>query len=51
VPINIYAKAKKMAGITVKEFVEACKEATGGNINVKYLDWRPSGYVEVYSDP
>ncbi|XP_048139116.1 probable UDP-arabinose 4-epimerase 2 isoform X2 [Rhodamnia argentea] len=38
-------------GKSVKEFVEACKIATGADIKVKYLDRRPGDYAEVYSDP
>lgn len=38
-------------GRSVKEFVEACKKATGVNIKVEYLDRRPGDYAEVYSDP
>lgn len=38
-------------GRSVKEFVKACKEATGVNINVEYLSRRPGDYAEVYSDP
>jgi len=38
-------------GSSVKEFVEACKEATGVNVSVSYLDRRPGDYAEVYSDP
>lgn len=38
-------------GRSVKEFVEACKEATGVNVTVEYLDRRPGDYAEVYSDP
>ncbi|KAK6932020.1 NAD(P)-binding domain [Dillenia turbinata] len=38
-------------GRSVKEFVEACKKATGANIKVEYLDRRPGDYAEVYSDP
>ncbi|KAK3405081.1 probable UDP-arabinose 4-epimerase 2 isoform X1 [Eucalyptus grandis] len=38
-------------GKSVKEFVEACKIATGVNIKVEYLDRRPGDYAEVYSDP
>ncbi|ONK74433.1 uncharacterized protein A4U43_C03F6160 [Asparagus officinalis] len=38
-------------GRSVKEFVEACMEATGVNVNVKYLNRRPGDYAEVYSDP
>lgn len=35
----------------MKEFVEACKEATGVNVNTEYLSRRPGDYAEVYSDP
>jgi UDP-arabinose 4-epimerase len=35
----------------VKEFVDACKKATGVDIKVEYLDRRPGDYVEVFSDP
>ncbi|KAJ8627389.1 hypothetical protein MRB53_020696 [Persea americana] len=38
-------------GRSVKEFVEACKKATGVQIKVEYLDRRPGDYAEVYSDP
>ncbi|KAJ4702827.1 UDP-arabinose 4-epimerase 1 [Melia azedarach] len=38
-------------GRSVKEFVEACKKATGSNIKVKYEPRRPGDYAEVYSDP
>ncbi|KAK9714403.1 hypothetical protein RND81_06G091600 [Saponaria officinalis] len=38
-------------GRSVKEFVEACKKATGANIKVDYLPRRPGDYAEVYSDP
>ncbi|XP_074272494.1 UDP-arabinose 4-epimerase 1-like [Silene latifolia] len=38
-------------GSSVKEFVEACKKATGVNIKVEYLPRRPGDYAEVYSDP
>ncbi|KAL7128687.1 hypothetical protein ABFS83_13G010400 [Erythranthe nasuta] len=38
-------------GSSVKEFVEACKKATGVNIKVDYLDRRAGDYAEVYSDP
>ncbi|RZC49434.1 hypothetical protein C5167_017864 [Papaver somniferum] len=38
-------------GRSVKEFVEACKKATGVNIQVEFLDRRPGDYAEVYSDP
>lgn len=39
------------SGSSVKEFVEACKKATGVNIKVDYLPRRPGDYAEVYSDP
>lgn len=40
------------SGRSVKEFVEACKKATGVvNIKVEYLERRPGDYAEVYSDP
>jgi UDP-arabinose 4-epimerase len=35
----------------VKEFVEACKKATGVDIKVDYFSRRPGDYVEVYSNP
>ncbi|KAA8526145.1 hypothetical protein F0562_007755 [Nyssa sinensis] len=38
-------------GRSVKEFVEACKKATGVEIKVEYLSRRPGDYAEVYSDP
>ncbi|KAL6201576.1 hypothetical protein ACLB2K_025289 [Fragaria x ananassa] len=38
-------------GSSVKEFVEACKKATGVNIKVDHLPRRPGDYAEVYSDP
>uniref|UniRef100_A0A7N0ZRC6 NAD-dependent epimerase/dehydratase domain-containing protein n=1 Tax=Kalanchoe fedtschenkoi TaxID=63787 RepID=A0A7N0ZRC6_KALFE len=38
-------------GRSVKEFVEACKKATGVNVKVDYLSRRPGDYAEVYSDP
>ncbi|KAG0625593.1 hypothetical protein M758_2G067000 [Ceratodon purpureus] len=38
-------------GSSVKEFVEACKYATGVNVTVTILDRRPGDYAEVYSDP
>ena len=40
-----------LPGRSVKEFVEACKKATGVNIKVDYLSRRPGDYAEVYSDP
>ncbi|KAK6150185.1 hypothetical protein DH2020_017710 [Rehmannia glutinosa] len=38
-------------GRSVKEFVEACKKATGVAIKVDLLPRRPGDYAEVYSDP
>ncbi|KAK1420328.1 hypothetical protein QVD17_21839 [Tagetes erecta] len=38
-------------GRSVREFVEACKKATGVSIDVEYLPRRPGDYAEVYSDP
>lgn len=38
-------------GSSVKEFVEACKRATGVNITVVALERRPGDYAEVYSNP
>ncbi|KAL2482183.1 NAD(P)-binding domain-containing protein [Forsythia ovata] len=38
-------------GSSVKQFVEACKKATGVAIKVDYLSRRPGDYAEVYSDP
>ncbi|KAJ6741570.1 PINORESINOL REDUCTASE-RELATED [Salix viminalis] len=38
-------------GRSVKEFVDACKKATGVEIKVEYLDRRPGDYAEVFSDP
>ncbi|KAM3250922.1 UDP-arabinose 4-epimerase 1 [Capsicum annuum] len=38
-------------GRSVKEFVEACKAATGVPIKVDFLPRRPGDYAEVYSDP
>ncbi|KAI3899075.1 hypothetical protein MKW92_006810 [Papaver armeniacum] len=35
-------------GRSVKEFVEACKKATGVNVQVEFLDRRPGDYAEVY---
>ncbi|KAL6287074.1 hypothetical protein ACE6H2_011464 [Prunus campanulata] len=40
-----------IAGSSVKEFVEACKKATGVDIKVEYLSRRPGDYAKVYSDP
>ena len=39
------------SGKSVKEFVQACKNATGVDIKVEYLDRRPGDYAEVYSNP
>ncbi|XP_020221071.1 probable UDP-arabinose 4-epimerase 1 [Cajanus cajan] len=36
---------------SVKEFVNACKKATGVDIKVDFLPRRPGDYAEVYSDP
>ncbi|KAI3834792.1 hypothetical protein MKX03_037926 [Papaver bracteatum] len=38
-------------GRSVKEFVEACKKATGVEIKIEFLERRPGDYAEVYSDP
>ncbi|KAJ7969226.1 UDP-arabinose 4-epimerase 1 [Quillaja saponaria] len=38
-------------GRSVKEFVDACKKATGVDIKVDFLARRPGDYAEVYSDP
>ncbi|KAL0319997.1 UNVERIFIED_CONTAM: UDP-arabinose 4-epimerase 1 [Sesamum radiatum] len=38
-------------GSSVKEFVAACKKATGVDIKVDFLSRRPGDYAEVYSDP
>ncbi|KAL0693430.1 hypothetical protein Bca4012_060610 [Brassica carinata] len=38
-------------GRSVKEFVEACKKATGVEIKVDFFPRRPGDYAEVYSDP
>uniref|UniRef100_A0ACD5ZR69 Uncharacterized protein n=1 Tax=Avena sativa TaxID=4498 RepID=A0ACD5ZR69_AVESA len=38
-------------GRSVKEFVDACKKATGVDIKVEYLSRRPGDYAEVFSDP
>ncbi|KAK1260581.1 putative UDP-arabinose 4-epimerase 1 [Acorus gramineus] len=38
-------------GRSVREFVEACKKATGVEIKVEYLSRRPGDYAEVYSNP
>ncbi|XP_042521011.1 probable UDP-arabinose 4-epimerase 2 [Macadamia integrifolia] len=38
-------------GRSVKEFVDACKKATGVDIKVDFLSRRPGDYAEVYSNP
>ncbi|GER36815.1 UDP-glucose 4-epimerase [Striga asiatica] len=38
-------------GRSVKEFVEACKKATGMALKVDFLPRRAGDYAEVYSDP
>ncbi|XP_028966029.1 UDP-arabinose 4-epimerase 1 isoform X1 [Malus domestica] len=38
-------------GSSVKEFVEACKKATGVDLKVDFLPRRPGDYAEVFSDP
>ncbi|KAL1830836.1 hypothetical protein ACET3Z_000487 [Daucus carota] len=38
-------------GRSVKEFVEACKKATGVSIKVDFLERRPGDYAEVLADP
>ncbi|CAK7357386.1 unnamed protein product [Dovyalis caffra] len=38
-------------GRSVKEFVKACKTATGVDIKVDFLPRRPGDYAEVFSDP
>ncbi|XP_049382102.1 UDP-arabinose 4-epimerase 1-like [Solanum stenotomum] len=38
-------------GRSVKEFVDACKAATGVPIKVDFLPRRPGDYAEVFSDP
>jgi UDP-arabinose 4-epimerase len=39
------------AGVSVKEFVNACKAATQTNITVTIEEKRPGDYAKVYSDP
>jgi UDP-arabinose 4-epimerase len=39
------------SGRSVKEFVDACKQATGVDIKIEYLSRRPGDYAEVFSDP
>ncbi|RWW44343.1 hypothetical protein BHE74_00049900 [Ensete ventricosum] len=41
----------RISGRSVKEFVKACKKATGVEVKVEYLSRRPGDYAEVYSDP
>ncbi|CAH9077134.1 unnamed protein product [Cuscuta epithymum] len=48
--VGIYNVGTGM-GKSVKEFVEACKKATGVPIKVDYLPRRPGDYAQVYSDP
>ena len=40
-----------LSGRSVKEFVEACKTATGVDIKVDFLPRRPGDYAEVFSNP
>eukprot|EP00268_Persea_americana_P023211 TRINITY_DN2286_c0_g1_i1.p1 TRINITY_DN2286_c0_g1~~TRINITY_DN2286_c0_g1_i1.p1 ORF type:complete len:112 (-),score=10.64 TRINITY_DN2286_c0_g1_i1:331-666(-) len=49
--IIIHLYLGMISGKSVKEFVEACKKATGVDIKVDYLSRRPGDYAEVYSDP
>ncbi|KAK4399492.1 UDP-arabinose 4-epimerase 1 [Sesamum angolense] len=52
--VDAHVKAlegKTQARRSVKEFVEACKKATGVPIKVDFLPRRPGDYAEVYSDP
>lgn len=46
-----YYPSSASTGRSVKEFVEACKVATGVPIKVEFLPRRPGDYAEVYSDP
>ena len=39
------------SGRSVKEFVEACKKATGVSVKVDFLERRPGDYAEVLADP
>ncbi|RZC48333.1 hypothetical protein C5167_041293 [Papaver somniferum] len=48
---NVGTGKGKEAVLSVKEFVEACKKATGVDIKVDFLERRPGDYAEVYSDP
>ncbi|KAG6790792.1 hypothetical protein POTOM_006959 [Populus tomentosa] len=48
--VGIYNVGTGM-GRSVKEFVHACKKATGVDIKVDYLPRRPGDYAEVFSDP
>ncbi|CAF1928909.1 unnamed protein product [Brassica oleracea var. botrytis] len=49
--VGIYNVGTGKVGSSVKEFVEACKKATGVEIKIDYLPRRPGDYAEVYSDP
>ncbi|KAI9153833.1 hypothetical protein LWI28_017281 [Acer negundo] len=49
--VGIYNVGTGKGGRSVKEFVEACKKATGVDIKVDYLSRRPGDYAEVFSDP
>ena len=40
-----------LPGRSVKEFVDACKKATGVDNKVDYLERSPGDYAEVFSDP
>lgn len=40
-----------ISGRSVREFVEACKKATGVSIKVDFLPRRPGDYAEVLADP
>jgi len=46
-----YSISACLSGSSVKQFVEACKMATGVDIKVEFLPRRPGDYAEVYSDP
>ncbi|KAI7979104.1 putative UDP-arabinose 4-epimerase 4 [Camellia lanceoleosa] len=49
--VDAHVKALEGNTQSVKEFVEACKKATGVNIKVEQLPRRPGDYAEVFSDP
>lgn len=39
-------------GVSVKQFVDACKKVTGANISVvEQVEPRPGDYAEVWADP